>query len=183
MKASFQIRSILVAIIFCALAAPLFAASGDTQYSPTNPPPASFVYAGPVGGEVTASGEATVQFRFAAIIHSLKPTKIQVVDTQSGEVLVDDEQPKLEKTPYKHPSDPSIAIFQWVAYTKPEVITDTAPAWLHSPGDTSTVLEIRVFTHNAPVFTFQQPATCSASAKAAFLSVIDLNKSNAAAKP
>jgi hypothetical protein len=136
-----------------------------SDYSATNPPPASFVFAGP------QAEAGTVKFAFVAVVHSLQPDRIEIVDIGTGRTLVDDRAPKLERTPHKHPSDPSVVVTLWNAATAPEPITATQPAWLHDSADTVVELEIRLYRDGQPIFAFRQPATYSAAAKQAILRV------------
>src|SRR5262245_26508114 len=122
---------VLFALGLTAVIQPGASAAKSEEYSASNPPPASFAFAGPVGGMVDDTGKATVFFRYVAIVHSLDPTRVQVLDADSGAVLVDDQNPTLQQTPYKHPSKPGVHIYQWEGRSPPETITDTEPAWLH----------------------------------------------------
>jgi hypothetical protein len=153
-----------------------FAAAPD-QYSARNPPPASFIFAGPVGGMLDKAGDGTVYFRFVAVIHSLDATRIQVVDTDAGTVLVDDAHPLLQETPYKHPSKPDVRIFQWEGRTPAQTITASEPAWLHDGKETAVNLEIRVFKGKKMTFSFKQPASYSAAVKEQILHAVEYNKS------
>ncbi len=152
------------------------AADAET-YSASNPPPASFAFAGPVGGMVDDAGNATVYFRFVAIIHSLEPTRIQILDADSGAVLVDDAHPQLQPTPYKHPSKPNVSILQWEGHSPAETISDAGPPWLHDEKAMAVNLEIRVFEGKKMKFSFRQPASYSATAKAKILHAVEYNRS------
>lgn len=165
-----------VALLTASLARGTGAANAD-KYSAANPPPASFAFAGPVGGMVDDSGNGTVFFRFVAIIHSLKPTRIQILDADTGAVLVDDTHPTLQQTQYKHPSKPKVSILQWEGRSPVETISDSEPQWLHNGNSSAVNLEIRVFEGDRLKFSFRQAATYSAAAKSQILHAVEYNKS------
>jgi hypothetical protein len=148
--------------------------SGTSAYSPRNPPPASFVFAGPIA-EPVKNGETTVRFKFALAIHSLTPTRIQIVDKSTGAVLVDDATPALKPTSMRHPSNPAIAVSLWEGLTSPEPVTSSSPAWLHEPTNTRASLEARVYSEGQPTFTWAQSATYAYPAKLAILEAVKFN--------
>jgi hypothetical protein len=145
-----------------------------SSYSPQNPPPASFVFAGPVA-EPLPSGETAVRFKFALAIHTLAPTRIQIVDKNTGAVLIDDAKPVLKATPIRHPSNPAIAISLWEGLTAPEPVTSSSPAWLYEPTNTKASLEARVYSEGQAAFTFAQSATYVYAAKLAILEAVKFN--------
>ena len=171
-------KSFRTAFTLAVLAVVTSIGAAETEvYSKANPPPASFVFAGPLGGMVDASGNGTVLFRFVAMIHSIKPSRIQVIDADSGETLVDDPRPSLKETPYKHPSKPTVSFYQWEGRSSTQTISDSEPAWLHDGQNTVANLEIRLFAGARVVFSFKQPASYSAGAKAQILHAVEYNKS------
>lgn len=178
MKTNICTVRLFLLLLVTTLSAPPYAMAQDAQYSASNPPPASFVYAGPVGGVNTAAGDEALLFRFVAVIHSLAPSRIQVVNVQSGVVLVDDKEPKLQPTPYKHPSKPSIPILKWEGRSALEEITDSTPGWLHESGTTIIKFEIRVTTSDGSLFAFTQPASISALLKKQLIEAAAFNKKN-----
>lgn len=169
---------IFLLLIVAALSVPPYATAQDAQYSASNPPPASFVFAGPVGGVSTAAGDEALLFRFIAVIHSLAPSRIQIVNVQTGEVLVDDKEPKLQPTPYKHPSRPSIPILKWEGRSVPEAITDSMPSWLHESGTTHIRFEIRVTSSDGSLFSLTQPASFGAPLKNQLKEAAAFNRKN-----
>ena len=168
---------VLAMLVIASFLEPSASAAGSEEYSAANPPPASFVFAGPVGGMVDESGNGTVFFRFVAIIHSLKPTRIQILDADSKAVLVDDANPTLNVTPHKHPSKPKVSIFQWEGRSPVEMISESEPGWLHDGKPTVVNLEIRIFEGRKLKFSFTQPATYAAAVKAQILHAVEYNKS------
>jgi hypothetical protein len=167
---------VLAVLGLCATATDARAAKPE-EYSPSNPPPASFAFAGPVGGMVDKDGNGTVFFRYVAIIHSLQPTRVQVLDADSGAVLVDDPDPSLQETPYKHPSKPKVGIYQWEGRSPVEIITESEPGWLHDGKSTAVNLEIRLFKGDKVSFSFKQSATYSGVVKTQILHAVEYNKS------
>ena len=162
----------------CALAVALTLQIGVATaepYSASNPPPASFLFAGPVN-EPLADGQTAVKFRYVVALHSVTPTKIEIVDAGTGQVLVSDNAPQLKPSALKHPSNPAIAISEWSAETGHEVITASEPVWLHDGSNTRVTLEVRVHSADQPPLSFKQEAMYRREAKQMLIRSAEHNK-------
>ena len=145
------------------------------QYSAQNPPPASFTFAGPLS-QASGSGGMDVQFKFALVIHTLAPDRIDIIDTDTGAILVSDNRLTLKESKLKIPTNPSLKIFEWEGRTKRELITKTSPAWLYEKTDTRSNLEAQLFKGDNLIFKWRQSATYSYAAKTLIFETIEYNK-------
>ena len=153
---------------------PVIANSQQTQYSPQNPPPASFIFAGPLAQPVDGGG-MEIKFRFALAVHSLEPDRIEIIDMGTDQILFSDTKPMLKETTFKIPANPSLKIYQWEGLTKAEPITASSPSWLHEKSDTRTRLEARLFKEGALIFKWQQWATYGYATKVAVFQALEYN--------
>ena len=166
----------LVRLFFAVLfITPTIANAQQTQYSPQNPPPAAFLFAGPLA-EPTDSGGMEIKFRFVLAVHSLEPDRIEVIDMGSGQILVSDTKPVLKETKFKIAANPSLKIYQWEGVTKADPITETSPSWLYEKSDTRARVEARLFKEGALIFKWQQAATYGYATKVAVLEALEYNR-------
>jgi hypothetical protein len=165
------VRSFLAVLVFM----PMVAGSQETQYSPQNPPPASFLFAGPVAQPMDGGG-MEIKFRFALAVHSLEPDRIEVIDTGTGQILVSDTKPILKVAAFKIPANPSLKIYQWEGVTKADPITQSSPSWLYEKSDTRARLEARLFKEGTLIFSWQQGATYGYATKVAVLQALEYNR-------
>lgn len=154
---------------------PMLANSQQTQYSRQNPPPASFIFAGPVAQPLDDGG-MEVKFRFALAVHSLEPDRIEVIDTATGQTLISDIKPLLRETTLKIAANPSLKVYQWEGVTKADPITESSPSWLHEKSDTRARLEARLFKEGALIFKWQQNAVYGYATKVAVLQALEYNR-------
>jgi hypothetical protein len=167
-----ELRAVLLSAAIFLLAAGDVAAQ-QAPYSRQNPPPVSFIFAGPVAMADKQGTSVRLNYRLA--IFSMQPSHVEIVDADSGKILVDDPAPALKPSALKHPVDPSIPIFEWEGKSAAETITDTSPAWIHDKNDTHVHLEARVVSVGRADFTITQSATYSAAAKAAIIQAAAYN--------
>lgn len=166
----------LVRLFFAILVfMPTIASSQQTQYSPQNPPPVSFLFAGPLA-EPMDSGEMEIKFRFVLAVHSLEPDRIEVIDMGTGQILVSDTTPILKETKFRIPANPSLKIYQWEGVTKADPITESSPSWLYEKSDTRARLEARLFKEGVLIFKWQQGATYGYASKVAVLQALEYNR-------
>ncbi|MDB5913064.1 MAG: hypothetical protein JWP22_1739 [Ramlibacter sp.] len=154
---------------------PLLANAQQAQYSPQNPPPVSFIFAGPVAQPLDGGG-MEIKLRFALAVHSLEPDRIEVVDMATGQTLVSDSKPMLKATTLKIAANPALKIYQWEGVTTADPITESAPSWLHEKSDTRARLEARLFKEGALIFKWQQNAVYGYATKVAVLQALEYNR-------
>ena len=154
---------------------PMIASSQQTQYSAENPPPVSFLFAGPLAQPIDGGG-MEMKFRFSLAVHSLEPDRIEIIDMTTDQILVIDAKPMLKETTFKIPSNPSLKIYQWEGLTKAEPITESSPFWLHEKSDTRARLEARLFKEGTLIFKWQQVATYGYATKSSVLQAIEYNR-------
>ena len=158
------------------LAGLAFTSYGEDAKPIQTVPPASFIYAGPLATP-NEDASTSVAFKYTLAIHSITFDHIQIIDTQSQQILVDDTSPKTRESKIKLNASPDIAFVEWDGYTAKEVITEKSPAWLYEPAAIKVVLEARLFKDGAMVSSATQPATYSAVGKMLILQAVKHNKS------
>jgi hypothetical protein len=146
----------------------LAASTAFGQPTPASPPPASFLFAGPMLER--QAGGTVVYFEYVVAFYKLVPTKVEILDADTGRALLVDDAPQLRQPRLVSPKVAPAELREWSGRTPAEPLTDRSPAWLFDGRDTRINLELRVYgADQAQPISSTQPALYSRQAKAALI--------------